>query len=389
MPRVLTSTDVETIVGTASPMILLKQVASLDEDCVRVLAASPLAGFGHRDSAGIGYSTFIGGKAGFTRVHSPTRISFAVEGVRDDRGSPVVGGGVSMVFMLPGVGETLRVNGVVSRRTRTRVTVEVQEAYIHCARCVMRSGLWSTPGPEALDRDGPHGGLTTEPASAPEVRKPLAQPAVRDFLGRSSFLVVSSWDARGGSDTSPRGDPAGFVQVLDGRTLAIPDRKGNRRADTFHNVLQDRQVSLAALVPGRDEVLHLRGTALVTDDAPLLATMAVGGRPPQAALVIEVDEASIGVNAAVRRSAMWERRSHVDRSTIPDMTAAGARHIAASTSPGRRAWGARALTRVLGRLSPALLEWMMDIGYRRQLRQEGYRADRVVPQRRRGTGRAG
>ncbi len=106
---------------------------------------------------------------------------------------------------------------------------------------------------------------------------PLRAPAVAGFLASAPFAFVSSWDAAGSSDTSPRGDAPGFLRALDGETIAIPDRKGNHRTDTFHNLLSCPRVSVAAVVPGREDLLHLRGTAYVTDDAALLSTMALEG----------------------------------------------------------------------------------------------------------------
>jgi predicted pyridoxine 5'-phosphate oxidase superfamily flavin-nucleotide-binding protein len=335
MRKVTTVAAVEAMIGTPPAVVLLKTTGAFDDGCREVLAHAPVAGFGFRDRDGTPHTTIVGGAPGFARVETPTRLSFERPG-----GSPRPVGGVSLVFLVPGIGETLRVSGS-AEVAGTRVTLELHQAWVHCARCVLRSGLWR----EA------HG----EPDGT-----------VPGFLAASPFVLVSSWDGEGRGTTSPKGDPAGFVRVLDEHTLAIPDRRGNKRADTFRNLMTCDEVSLAALVPGRDDVLHLSGTAFVSDDPRLLATMALKDKPPHAALVVHVARAGIRANAAVRASRMWAE--HVDPSRAPDLMAVAARHLAGNEATGsvtRLAARGLAASRGLGRRA-------VDAGYRKELRDEGY-----------------
>ena len=103
----------------------------------------------------------------------------------------------------------------------------------------------------------------------------------RDFIETSPFCLIASANPEGHLDISPRGDPPGFVQVLSDSLIAIPDRPGNKRVDTFHNVLQDPRVSVIFFVPGKMETLRLRGTARICADSELLSTMDVGGHAPK------------------------------------------------------------------------------------------------------------
>lgn len=107
-------------------------------------------------------------------------------------------------------------------------------------------------------------------------------------------------------DTSPKGDPPGFVKVLDETTLALPDRPGNHRLDTFNNVLENPEVALIFLVPRRGETLRVAGRAKVVTDPDLLATMAVGGRAAKLALVVEVREVMFHCGKSMIRSELWE-----------------------------------------------------------------------------------
>jgi ferredoxin-NADP reductase/predicted pyridoxine 5'-phosphate oxidase superfamily flavin-nucleotide-binding protein len=362
--RLATVDELETVLGRPPAMIMLKQVGALDEGCRTILAHCPLAGFGYRSADGTSRTTFLGGTPGFVRVHSPTRISFPLP----DGGAR---GPVSFVFLLPGVGETLRVNGTVAKQRGAETFVDVNEAFVHCAQAVIRSRLWQPPAP-------------AEPVPEIPGDGPLAGPGVAAFLASAPFLALSTWDTAGGSDTSPRGDRQTVARILDSRTLAIPDRKGNKRADTLHNLLQDNRLSFAALVPGRSAVLHVSGRGSITDDPALLETMALRGTPPHAALLIDVDHAELTASDAVPRSRVWTAAAHLERGTVPDLMALGAEHLAANladTDKGTRARILKAVTRIPG--ISRVLRLVMNSAYRHGLQKEGY--DDVEPDTRRPT----
>jgi uncharacterized protein len=349
-----TAAEVETTIGRPPPVIMLKQVDALDEGCRTVLARCPIAAFGYRDAGGTSRTTFIGGTPGFARVHSATRISFSLP----EPGEPH--GAVSFFFLLPGVGEILRVNGSVAARKGAETTVDIDEAYVHCAQAVLRSRLWHPPAP-------------AEPAAEIAGDGPLRRPGVAQFLAAAPFLALSTWDSCGGSDTSPRGDRQAVARVLDSRTLLIPDRKGNKRADTLHNLLQDDRLSFAALVPGRSGVLHVRGRGAITDDPALLETMALRGMPPHAALIIDVEHAEVTGNDAVACSRLWSPGAHLERGTAPDLLALAGQHLAANSATaegGPPAFLLRVVSAIPG--MTRLLRLVMNRTYRAGLRKEGY-----------------
>ena len=139
----------------------------------------------------------------------------------------------------------------------------------------------------------------------------------RAIIAKSPFVLISSSDAEGRMDVSPKGDPPGFVQVLDASTLAIPDRPGNRRADTYRNVLQNPRVGLLFLVPDRNETLRVNGRALIVRDAGLRERMAVKGNAPQLALVIFTEEVFVHCGKCMLRSSLWDREARPDVSSLP------------------------------------------------------------------------
>ncbi|MEE8406624.1 MAG: MSMEG_1061 family FMN-dependent PPOX-type flavoprotein [Acidimicrobiia bacterium] len=140
---------------------------------------------------------------------------------------------------------------------------------------------------------------------------------IRDFLALSTFLTVASIDAEGRMDVSPKGDPPGFVKVVDERTIAIPEREGNRRADTFTNVLQIPSVGLIFFVPGMDETMRINGTATLTTDPELLARMEHNGHIPVLAMLVHVEEAFIHCGKAPKRGRLWDADAQIDRSIYP------------------------------------------------------------------------
>ncbi|MCX5205120.1 pyridoxamine 5'-phosphate oxidase family protein [Streptomyces sp. NBC_00237] len=126
------------------------------------------------------------------------------------------------------------------------------------------------------------------------------------ILARSPFCVLSTSDAEGNCDTSPRGDASGFVHVLDARTLVLPDRPGNRRSDSFRNVLSNPHVGLLHLVPGSADVLRVNGRARILTDAPFFDELTVKGQRPLLALVVEIDEIFRHCSNSLRRSGLWQ-----------------------------------------------------------------------------------
>jgi PPOX class probable FMN-dependent enzyme len=128
----------------------------------------------------------------------------------------------------------------------------------------------------------------------------------RAWIERCPFIVISSISASGAMDISPKGDPGGFVKVLDDKTLAIPDRIGNHRGDTFQNVLQNPSVGIMFVIPKRREVLRVSGHAQIAKDPDLLQSMAVNGKVPDLALIVRVSEAFFHCGKAMIRSGMWE-----------------------------------------------------------------------------------
>lgn len=134
----------------------------------------------------------------------------------------------------------------------------------------------------------------------------------RAFIEKSPFVLLGSTDANGSMDVSPKGDPAGFVQVMDSKTLLIPDRPGNRRGDTLVNLLQNPSIGLLFLVPGRRDTLRVNGTAQVVRDDDVRERFIMQGKVPMFVIAVTVKEAFFHCTKCVVRSGLWSSESEHD-----------------------------------------------------------------------------
>ncbi|WP_346764816.1 pyridoxamine 5'-phosphate oxidase family protein [Rhodococcus sp. HNM0569] len=144
-------------------------------------------------------------------------------------------------------------------------------------------------------------------------------PLVRRFIEHARFFTLATSDADGNCDCSPRGDIESTVRFFGDRTLVLPDRLGNRRADSYRNILANPHVGLLFVVPGIDEVVRVNGRATLSTDPELLESMAIGGRAPNLAVVVEIDEVFTHCARAILRAKLWERDLFPDADAVPSL----------------------------------------------------------------------
>ena len=141
----------------------------------------------------------------------------------------------------------------------------------------------------------------------------------QNFIQRSPFLCIGTQNAAGKADVSPRGDPKGFVKILDDTTLAIPDRPGNNRLDTLVNILSNPSVGILFFVPGFDDTMRVNGQAQLVTEPALLDQMSMHGRSPTLAIVVKVETVFIHCAKAFRRSGLWDPEQLQDRRDMPSL----------------------------------------------------------------------
>jgi hypothetical protein len=140
--------------------------------------------------------------------------------------------------------------------------------------------------------------------------------AYRALIEASPFCVMAT-SGPGGLDSSPRGDPKGFVRVVDDKTIILPERRGNNRIDSLRNLVTDPRVSLIFLIPGVSETLRIMGRATINADPELCATFTMQGKAPRCVLVIAVEQVFFQCAKALVRSKLWDPSIQVARSTLP------------------------------------------------------------------------
>jgi len=219
--------------------------------------------------------------------------------VRVDDPTVSLQGGVGGLFVIPGMEETLRINGRAAGGA-----IEIEEAYLQCPKAFIRSKLWDPAT------------WSAQPGADDTTHAALTAP-MRAFIARAPFGFICTESADGHGDVSPRGDPAGaFVRVLDDTTVLLPDRTGNQLADTLRNVLSVPRATLVLCIPGESDALELIARAQIIADDVLLLPSAVNGKPPKLGLILELTSARFRRGAL---TAVWNAGALVDPKQLPTM----------------------------------------------------------------------
>ncbi|HWC94343.1 MAG TPA: pyridoxamine 5'-phosphate oxidase family protein [Pseudolabrys sp.] len=138
----------------------------------------------------------------------------------------------------------------------------------------------------------------------------------RALIEAAPFVAIATCGPEG-LDCSPKGDPAGFIRILDDKTLAIPDRPGNNRIDGFRNIVRDPRIALLFLIPGVGETLRVNGRASISVDPDLMASFAINGKLPRCVLIVHVESAYFHCSKAIVRSKLWDEATKIDRKSLP------------------------------------------------------------------------
>lgn len=148
---------------------------------------------------------------------------------------------------------------------------------------------------------------------------PMIDKHAKAFIALSPFLVLATQSPDGRADVSPRGDPPGFVKVLDEKHLLVPDRSGNNRLDSLRNIIANPSVGLLFMIPGFEDTLRVNGKARISVDARLLADMAMEGKLPKCGILVRVEELFMHCAKAFKRAKLWSAEAQVPRDTMPGL----------------------------------------------------------------------
>lgn len=196
---------------------------------------------------------------------------------------------ISLYFLVPGVGHGLRVNG----RLNMHREVEVLGAYTHCTRAVARSSLWKRP-----------------------VREPIQSSEPGQFIRQCPYLLLKTKNKNAQTELSPRGDCAGFVQVIGDRRLFIPERPGNKVAISLRNILECEEAELLMLIPGSNEFLRVRGRASLSKDPALLDATIFNNKRPKLGILVEDCEFMVEFSEAIAKAEPWLQGNQLDEKDL-------------------------------------------------------------------------
>lgn len=270
--------QLEACVGVAGLGVKMKIIDHLDAAAAKWIAASPIAFLGLAEAEGPRVSA-MGGERGFAAVTGKNALTLPLSAI-DEPGALALGQGAGVLFLIPGLGETLRANGRISAVRNDAVEIGVEECFVHCAKALIRSDFWAAPA-----KDG---------------------PAEADaFVGASRFLALATMDGEGRIDISPKGDPAGLLIRLEGDRATLAERPGNRLAFGYRNIVEQPRVAALCLIPGSQHVTQLSGRAQLTTDEQIRSAFVVEEKTPIMATLIEEVAPRRYASAALQRAALW------------------------------------------------------------------------------------
>ena len=304
----------------------IKVIDFIDDGARRWLARATLmcAAIDRHDAIDVGLA---GGAPGFVDGSDPSVLRFRRDDL-DDPGRVTRGAGFGGLFLVPGLRETLRINGRVEQLGE-EIAVRVEECYLHCAKALIRSHFWDPAGYEAgADAAG-----------------------VAELLPQARLIALATADGQHRADLSPKGDPAGLLIRQDGESVLFADRPGNRRTDSFLNILSRPRVALLALVPGRARVARLHGNASLSRDEALRASFAVDGRIPTLVVRLADLRCEVFASRALLAARLWPAAAAPADLDPPKLFAA---HVRAHRSRDPAALLVKAMVSVPGAMRKGL-----------------------------------
>lgn len=312
MNAITTVAELEACMGAAGLPVKMKIIDHIDAAASSWLADSPLAFVSFAAEEGPA-ATLAGGPKGFARARDAKTLILPLAALDDPPGA--VGQGIGTLFLIPGIGETMRVNGRIGAVTAEMVEIAVEECFVHCAKALIRSDFWVAAPGEVPD----------DPAA---------------FLTATRFLALATCDAAGGADISPKGDPAGGLVRWQEGVAALAERPGNRLAYGFHNMVAQPLVTAIAIMPGATRVARFGGTATITGDPAARAAFVVDGKTPILVTRIEGAAPVLRESRALAAARPWPLSNHAVSKVDPSAVLVA--HVKANKSKGVAAMALRA-----------------------------------------------
>lgn len=219
----------------------------------------------------------------------------------------------TLYCLVSGIGHGLRVNGSVTLHTDLQadgsvLEIRIEQLYFHCSRAIVRGNFWDA-APVSRSFSAQDNELRSE-------HQARLCSAAKQFISHSSLAFISSQNAQGKLEISPRGDAAGFVQVLPDNTLLIPERPGNKVAITMRNILEQAKIKLMLLIPGVNSALHITGKATLTNRPDYLQRLTFKNKVPKLAIMLKIENAQLSHSLALAQSEIWNPETHYSDTSL-------------------------------------------------------------------------
>lgn len=352
MDYLTTESEVRDTIGNPPPSINIKKVDVFEENSKRYVEMSRLVAIAADCfPQGIGFIARQSCKLRFLGDKSFSLETNEVPGFADRVEDEPCG----LYILVAGFEESLRINGrltATSGKTGSLVfKIMLEELYFHCGKSIKRSDFWS-----------PFDSLKMEETPARAVD--FSNPRVKKFLDAAPFLLLASQNDEGAVDLSPRGDPHGFIKVIGKNTVLIPERPGNRIADSLVNITTNNSVSILVLSPGSNNTLTLSGNARLLTLPALLEPSKVQNKIPKVGIELTVESCHFGLNPTLAEMDLWNTENFEDRKQLPSLGRIISDQLQATGKiPGKKS----SIGRTLGRIAGSVGNIAVELDYKKNL----------------------
>ncbi len=353
MNYITTEDEMRSVIGTPHRSVYRKKIKYLEEHSKRFLKASCFIAITAKNIA-TGIHLVATQQSNLEIVDDITFIMTAniiIDNATFNKDEPC-----GLYVLIAGFEESLRINGkmsVIRAKTGSLVIkVKITELYFHCAKSIKRSIFW-------IPKD--YSALTDKLLE----KSKLSNTNVMAFIKNVPFLLLATQNRKGEVDLSPRGDPAGFVKVLDENRVLIPERPGNKIADSLTNIISNPKIALILFIPGSVESLILKGNARLTTSQTILEALEVKNKIPKIGIELTVTEVYFGINPVLENINLWDKTGFVVRSTFPSL----GRIVSDQIQTARKTPGEG---RIFGRVVRKMMTMLSDVAIKYDYRKNLY-----------------
>ena len=306
MNYLTTEAEIREVIGTPPDTVYLKKISVLEEHSKRYLEMSHLIAISSKTLQNRIH--LVARQQSKLLIIDDTKFSLEVSSI-DDTASSIQDEPCGLYVLVAGFEESLRINGTVcvtfTGEGLSLIEVKIDELYFHCAKSIKRSRFW-----QSLD----HSFSMASPLE--EVK--FSDSKIKDFIQQSPFLLLAT-ENEGEADLSPRGDPGGFVRVIDTSKVLIPERPGNKIADSLRNIVVNPSMAVILFIPGSTLSLILSGDGKLTNSQAILKASKVKNKTPKLGIEVTIKKTYFGINPALADTDLWDKTGFEDRTLLPSL----------------------------------------------------------------------